>query len=776
MRISLTCTLLGTLLFGSSFAIRAAPSKQIAVSPAWTAWSPLKDGYKNSVDLRWRHEGDYLMLSLHNRYDYEVAFDVDIEIEDAGGKKSEHVESYALKPGELNEDKNRHAIGVKVMAFRIMKMTATHPQWGELEVVPRNKFGEREDAEAKILADTRQKQLDEAAKQKNEAAGADGARAAVQKALPIALAAEETALQKAFAWEDDPNLPRVYPKVELGDRYATIKAYVDKIKDPDIFPYYDAKLDELADAFNEELAEQKKAAEDSDSNYTSYVNYVNQQNSQPNTAAGRISAQIAAIAAQNALNKHKELADKANELNDDLGVKDKEFKDLQQEARDMQSVYTAAWTLKKEGKLLDAEWAFRELLRSLPQYEGNPPGVKEIHVGLELVLAAQKRYPEAESEWQSVMESGGFTETDIPQRLVIIPEAFDSLREQGNLARWQNHFTEAEKYYRSHVANSENNPDNHEKSINHYLLALDLSKEKKLADAELEARKALALEADAPTHRLIGDILTKSQKWNEAETEYRAASKLNPKNDEIAVSLGDVLMQQQKWADAETAYASAVQIAPKWPSYRRKLGDALLKEEKWPDAETQYREGLKLQADNPYCHAGLGEALYKQGKLAESTPEFKAASIWLPQQFLFTGADYLALKRFAIAESLFRTEVASDSDNAWAHHRLADTLNKQLRTDEAITEEREAARLDPKSSTYPNMLGILLNSQGKNTEAEAAFRDALKISPDDGVIHANLAGILLSLKRDAEALEEGKRAIALGTKDHHVFKELGLTP
>ncbi len=96
--------------------------------------------------------------------------------------------------------------------------------------------------------------------------------------------------------------------------------------------------------------------------------------------------------------------------------------------------------------------------------------------------------------------------------------------------------------------------------------------------------------------------------------------------------------------------------------------------------------------------------------------------------------------------------------------------------DEAIAQQREAVRLEPHNSNYQGDLGNLLYNAGKYGEAEATYRERLKLEPDDAMLHANLATVLFSLKRNDEAVEEGKRAIALGLNKHPVFKALGLTP
>ncbi len=709
---------------------RQAPKP--AFPGAWTAWSPLKDGYRNSVDVRWRHEGDYLFFSLHNRYAYEVVLDVEAEVADATGKKSQHSESYALKAGALEESKERRAIGIKVISVRIKKMTATHPQWGELEVVPRNQLGERADAEAKILAAAEKKKADDLALKKAEAerlaaatkkAAVDAAiaRPAAQKAMQEAQAANDAALQKALAWEDDPKRPRVYPKVVLGDRSAVVNEYMAKFKE-DTSVYGTAeKLNAMAADEDKALNEYKQVMADAQSSYDTAVSYLNAANHQPDTQAGRFSASIANIAAQSAIDKQKSLEARAQRIEDDILASRVERKRLAAEGQQLERIYQAGSALRKEGKYLDAEYAFRQLVSQRPDDAYS-------HFCLALILYEQKRLLEADAEWRTTLR------LDKPENLS------NDLRNLGTNLLEQNRFGEAEVTYRSALTA---NQDANDRADLLFDLAQALWKQNKLTDAELEARKALVLAPGAATHQLIGYILAQGQKWSEAEAEYRAASQLQPNDYSILALWGDMLMKQEKWADAATAYAAAVKIAPQWLDYRRKLGDALLKQEKWAEAEAQYREGIKLNSNNAFCHFGLGEALFKQSKLAEATPEFNEAIRLKSKQLFVLGSVYFDLKRFAVAESLYRSATALEPDDALKRYWLAQALDKQLRTDEAIVEYREAARLDPKDGIYPDILGTSLYNAEKYSDAEAAFREAIKAKPDNGVFYANLASVPL---------------------------------
>jgi Flp pilus assembly protein TadD len=64
----------------------------------------------------------------------------------------------------------------------------------------------------------------------------------------------------------------------------------------------------------------------------------------------------------------------------------------------------------------------------------------------------------------------------------------------------------------------------------------------------------------------------------------------------------------------------------------------------------------------------------------------------------------------------------------------------------------------------------------KWSEAEAMFREAARLRPNDGSPYANLAGSLFRQNRNTEARQQALKAIERGQRSHWVYRELGLNP
>lgn len=80
---------------------------------------------------------------------------------------------------------------------------------------------------------------------------------------------------------------------------------------------------------------------------------------------------------------------------------------------------------------------------------------------------------------------------------------------------------------------------------------------------------------------------------------------------------------------------------------------------------------------------------------------------------------------------------------------------------------------DVRLSKEHNLRGNALFDNGKWSEAEAAYREAIRLDPTDGVFHGNLAGVLVKQGEYAEAARMGRKAVQLAPDVATFHDDLG---
>jgi serine/threonine-protein kinase len=239
-----------------------------------------------------------------------------------------------------------------------------------------------------------------------------------------------------------------------------------------------------------------------------------------------------------------------------------------------------------------------------------------------------------------------------------------------------------------------------------------------------------------------GNALYNQSRYKEAETAYRAATRLNPEYHQAHNNLGSALINQGRYKEAETAYRTALRLKPDLPEAHNGLGSALNAQDRDKEAETAYRATIRLKPDSHLAHTNLGTTLSIQGRYKE-------------------------------AEDAYRTALRLKPDFPGAHVGLGDALNRQGRHQQAEAACRQAIRFQYEFPAAHFNLGVALNSQGRHQEAEAAYRTALRLKHDYHQAHTNLGNALNNQRRPKEAEAAYREAIRLKPDSHQPRTNLG---
>jgi tetratricopeptide (TPR) repeat protein len=229
-----------------------------------------------------------------------------------------------------------------------------------------------------------------------------------------------------------------------------------------------------------------------------------------------------------------------------------------------------------------------------------------------------------------------------------------------------------------------------------------------LALASGSLRAQLAVQVGSADSAYQAAVVSLSQrKFAEAEAGFRKVTELEPQNSRGTIGLAQSLLAERKSDDAVRVLQEELTKNPSRPELYLALGDAAARGGQYDLALNEYQDLLK--------HLDMRSAadLYLNGPGDNPDPLVQSMNVLAGKRNGPRGLEAVYLR---IAET------------AWHKGDLK----------AAIAAERTLAEMNPTSSTYLT-LGALLEQAGQKQDAEAAYRAAIRISPDNGPALNNLA-------------------------------------
>jgi len=175
-------------------------------------------------------------------------------------------------------------------------------------------------------------------------------------------------------------------------------------------------------------------------------------------------------------------------------------------------------------------------------------------------------------------------------------------------------------------------------------------------------------------------------------------------------------------------------------------------------AVAEYREAVRIRPDLGSAHFDLGRVLERTGQTALAEEAYRAALRIEP-----TLADAhanlanLLASKDQLAEAVWHYERAGEKVDQF-HWGV--TLARMNRTAEAQTHIEAALKADPNMAEAHDVLGGLMEKQGRLEAAVAEYREAVRIRPDLGSAHFDLGRVLAETHDLAGAAEEFRKAAA----------------
>jgi len=303
----------------------------------------------------------------------------------------------------------------------------------------------------------------------------------------------------------------------------------------------------------------------------------------------------------------------------------------------------------------------------------------------------------------------------------------------------------------------------------HFNLALAYTFLKKDAEAVAEYRKVLELKPGLYQAELnLGQVLLRDQQAADALPHLEAAAKAKPDQFRPVLYAGEAALATGELDKAEDYYKRALVADAKSAAAEAGLAHVAVKRDKLDEAESHFRTAAGLDAsykDALLEVASAYEAKHDPVKAANIYKEFpeNAAAREHVGSLLLEGGD----AAHAIEELRTAVEKSPTSANRYAL-AIAYVKNKEL--DKAEPLLAQAVHDEPRNLDLRMSFGRVLRDEKKYNLAAMEFYRVSQEKPDSVEAWSELAGMLVLLQKDAEAIAALDKLRAMGAeKPGHLF-------
>ena len=273
--------------------------------------------------------------------------------------------------------------------------------------------------------------------------------------------------------------------------------------------------------------------------------------------------------------------------------------------------------------------------------------------------------------------------------------------------------------------------------------------------------------------------LVHDKNFDAAEDKIRALLNDQAEDALLHFVLGTVLRRQDRFDEALDEFSESSRLMPGFPETHSQISYLFYRTDDADDALAEARTALSMDPANAEGYRYLGLALYANGHYDAALHAFEEALAREPAGSVanadvyfdmgITHRDHGDLRRAAVA---YRHALSLRPAFWEAHSNLGVVLHDQGKLDEAIAEYRAAKRLKPEEASVRNNLGNTLCDKEDFDSAITEFTDLYRQSPEWEGGHNCLARAYMSKRDYPSAIRELKAAIAAnpaGAAEHRVL-------
>ena len=345
----------------------------------------------------------------------------------------------------------------------------------------------------------------------------------------------------------------------------------------------------------------------------------------------------------------------------------------------------------------------------------------------------------------------------------------------------------------------------------HTLASSLLAVQGKIPDAIAEIQRAIALDPSRwEPNMSLALLQVKSLDFAAAEANFKKVTTLNPKSIQPHLVLGEFYQSQKRFGEAEQEFRNALAIDPTSMGPREALARLYIAEGKNADAEQTLKQAKHDLPHNPDSFLALSNFYYVTGDLDKAIAEYHALIVERPKD-LEARKKYIELllqaKRYDEARSLndeilktnpkdddalvFRSQMQINSgdpsdaaqtlqavvkdapNNIQAHYALGVAFQKQGNLEHAVSEWREALRLNPNFLVAQRSIAEAAMQKGDMNSLEDAANQMIRLQPGSPEGYALRALANINGKHYTEAEQDVHRAIDVAPQSAIGYTQMG---
>ncbi len=244
----------------------------------------------------------------------------------------------------------------------------------------------------------------------------------------------------------------------------------------------------------------------------------------------------------------------------------------------------------------------------------------------------------------------------------------------------------------------------------------------------------------------------------------------------LLVVLGVLTWRQSgMYRDAFSLYETTVERNPSsWVAHLN-LGTTLDDAGRTEESLTHLQRALELKPDFPETLNSLGSVLNQLGRPSEARPLLERAIQLQPQfagAFNTLGVSLMSLGQPDEGVASFKRALKINPELTQARVNLGWALANNGREAEALTQLEQACREQPSNANAEFKTALTYAKFGQMSKAAAHARRAVELQPDNPDMRCTYGGMLLDLRRPAEAAEQFEETLQLAPD--HVGARQGL--